>query len=59
VDGRPLRAPLAVVPVSLGVRGRVLARDPRARLALVEPARGVLALAPAGRSAFRSCPSLG
>jgi hypothetical protein len=59
VDGRPLRAPLAVVPVSLGVRGRVLARDPRARLALVEPARGVLALAPAGRRAFRSCPSLG
>jgi hypothetical protein len=37
----------------------VLARDPRARLALVEPARGVLALAPAGRRAFRSCPSLG
>jgi Dolichyl-phosphate-mannose-protein mannosyltransferase len=50
--GQPLRARYAVVPATLGVSGRVLARDPRGGLELVAPAGGVLTVPAASRAAL-------
>jgi Dolichyl-phosphate-mannose-protein mannosyltransferase len=46
--GRPLRFEYAVVPAALGVEGRVLARDPKARLELVLTG-GTLRVSPGAR----------
>jgi len=44
-----VRARFAVVPTSLGVRGRVLARNPEGRQVLVAPTDGVLSVSPTPR----------
>lgn len=48
-----VRARYAVVPASLGVRGRVLARDLPGKLVLLAPAGGRLTVPAGGRSALR------
>jgi hypothetical protein len=48
-SGRAIRASYAVVPAALGVRGRVLARNPAGRQVLVAPADGRLSVPPAKR----------
>jgi hypothetical protein len=56
VDGRlqdangPLRVRYAVVPTRLAVPGRVIARDTRGRMELVQPAGGFLTVPPAVRN---------
>jgi len=59
-DGRSLSAPTGAVharyvvaPAALGVRGRVLARDPEGKLVLLAPARGTLTVPPGRRAALR------
>lgn len=42
----------AVVPAALGVRGRVLARDPEGKLVLIAPTRRTLMVPPGRRSAL-------
>jgi len=50
--GRPLRARYAVVPTRLHIPGRVLARDRKGRLELVQPPSGFLTVPPQGRVAL-------
>lgn len=45
----PLRARYAVVPSSFHLRGRVVARQPHSRLALIEPVGGVLSVSTGAR----------
>jgi hypothetical protein len=48
-SGDVIRASYAVVPTSLGVRGRILARNPNGHQLLVAPTDGVLSVPPAKR----------
>ena len=47
--GALVRAKYAIVPADHGIVGRVIAADVRARLVLVEPANGILRVAPGRR----------
>ncbi len=52
IAGMPIRTTYAVVPARLGIEGRVLATDARARLVVVQPTGGILRVSPGARESW-------